>query len=82
MTEAPPCDGSPPARAWTAEAWLDATPARVLALLTEPDAIARWAPIAFDVLELDGGCLQEGSLARIVGPIAGRRLEFDVEIRA
>jgi len=31
-----------------------ASPAEVLALLTEPEAIARWAPIPFEVVQLDG----------------------------
>lgn len=33
----------------------------MFALLTEPDAIARWAPIPFEVMQLDGARLMAGS---------------------
>ena len=55
-------------------------PEQVLELLTEPDAIARWAPIPFELLDLDGARLRPGTRARVSGALAGRRLEFDVEI--
>lgn len=50
-------------------------------MLTEPEAIARWAPVGFDVLELDGERLEAGTRARVGGALAGRRLEFTVHIR-
>ena len=49
-------------------------------LLTEPDAIARWAPTPFELLDLDGERLVAGTRARVSGALAGRQLEFDVEI--
>ncbi len=55
-------------------------PEEVLQLLTEPDAIARWAPIPFEVLDLDTDRLEAGTRARVAGGLAGRQLEFDVEI--
>jgi hypothetical protein len=61
--------------------WLAGMPEQVLELLTEPEAIARWAPIGFDLLELDDERLQAGTRARVRGALAGRQLEFDVEIR-
>jgi hypothetical protein len=67
-------------RAWTIETWVAGAPERVLELLTEPDAIARWAPIPFELLDLDGERLVAGTRARVSGALAGRRLEFDVEI--
>lgn len=57
-----------------------ACPSEVLALLTEPKAIARWAPMPFEVLELDGKRLQAGSHARVAGRLAGRSVEFDVDV--
>ena len=66
---------------WTTETWVAGAPEHVLELLTEPDAIARWAPIPFELLDLDGARLQQGTRARVSGALAGRRLEFDVEIR-
>ena len=55
-------------------------PEEIFELLTEPDAIARWAPIPFEVVELDDERLRAGSRARVRGGLAGRSLEFDVEI--
>src|SRR2546421_10512712 len=68
-------------RTWTTEMWLDGMPEQVLELLTEPDAIARWAPVEFELLELEGERLKAGSHAVVSGTLAGRRLEFEVEIR-
>jgi hypothetical protein len=57
-----------------------AAPADVLALLTAPDAIATWAPVAFEVDELDGRRLRTGSRARVSGGLAGKRVAFDVDV--
>jgi hypothetical protein len=57
-----------------------ASPADVLDLLTEPDAIARWAPIPFEVIELDSRRLVTGSRARVAGRLAGRSVEFEVVV--
>jgi hypothetical protein len=56
------------------------SPTDILELLTEPDAIARWAPIPFEVVALDGRRLQDGSRARVAGRLAGRSVEFDVDV--
>jgi hypothetical protein len=68
-------------RTWTTKMWLEGMPDQVLDLLTDPDAIARWAPIGFDVVDLDDDRLRAGTRARVRGSLAGRTLEFDVEIR-
>jgi hypothetical protein len=57
-------------------------PDEVLAALTEPDAIARWTPVPFEVIDLDTDRLVAGSRARVRGRLAGRTLEFDVEVLA
>jgi len=57
-----------------------AAPRDVLALLTTPDAIATWAPVPFEVEELDGRYLRTGSRARVTGGLAGRRVAFDVDV--
>jgi hypothetical protein len=57
-----------------------AAPRDVLALLTAPEAIATWAPVAFEVDELDGRYLRTGSRARVSGGLAGRRVAFDVDV--
>ncbi len=63
-----------------AEATLAADPAEVMALLTEPTAIAGWAPVPF---ELEGDVadrLAAGDVLRVSGGLAGRRVTFDVEV--
>jgi hypothetical protein len=51
-------------------------------MLTEPDAIAHWTPVPFEVIDLDGDRLVTGSRARVRGRLAGRTLEFDVQVVA
>jgi hypothetical protein len=58
-------------KTWTTETWLAGAPEQVLELLSEPDAIARWAPIAFEVLDLDRERLVAGTRARVSGALAG-----------
>lgn len=65
---------------WRSTATVPGSPADVLAFLTEPDAIARWAPVPFEVLAFDGERLRSGSHARIAGRLAGRSVEFDVVV--
>jgi uncharacterized protein YndB with AHSA1/START domain len=65
---------------WTATTTVDAEPAAVLDVLTDPEALARWAPLPFDVDDLDTPRLMTGSRARVSGRLAGRRVGFDVEV--
>jgi hypothetical protein len=51
-----------------------------MVMLTCPDAIARWAPIPFEVLDFDQDRLQAGDRVRVSGVLAGRSLEFEVEV--
>jgi hypothetical protein len=69
-------------RTWTTQTTVTGLPDEVLALLTEPDAIARWTPVPFELISLDTERLVAGSQARVRGRIAGRILEFDVEVLA
>jgi hypothetical protein len=69
-------------KTWTTHTTVAGLPDEVLALLTEPEAIARWAPIPFELLDLSTDRLCAGSKARVVGRLAGRTLEFDVEVQA
>jgi hypothetical protein len=55
-------------------------PDQVLSLLTEPEAIARWAPVGFDLVDFDGERLVAGDRVRVRGALAGRSLEFEVEV--
>ena len=67
-------------KTWTATTTVEADPEAVLDVLTDPDAVARWAPLPFDVDDLDTPRLMTGSRARVSGRLAGRRVGFDVEI--
>ena len=66
-------------RTWTTHTSVTGLPDEVLALLTEPAAIARWTPVPFELIDLDTDRLEAGSRARVRGGLAGRTLEFDVE---
>jgi hypothetical protein len=65
---------------WTANKTLTGRPADVLVLLTEPDAISRWAPIPFEIVDWDGDRLTPGEHVRVQGRLAGRSLEFEVDV--
>jgi hypothetical protein len=65
---------------WQSNATVPGSPADVLELLTEPQAIARWAPVPFEVVALDGARLESGSHARVTGRLAGRAVEFEVDV--
>ncbi len=51
-------------RTWTTHTTINAEPQHVLETLTAVEAIRRWAPVDFDVEELDGDRLVTGSRAR------------------
>ncbi len=68
------------ARTWTAETWLAGMPDEVLARLTEPESVASWSPVRYELLELDSHRLQTGSRARVRGALGGRPVEFTVDI--
>jgi hypothetical protein len=65
---------------WSAHTRMAGLPDEVLALLTEPDAIARWAPISFEVVDFDRERLRAGDQVRVRGGLTGRSLEFEVEV--
>jgi uncharacterized protein YndB with AHSA1/START domain len=67
---------------WKTTTIVPGSPADVLDLLTEPDAIAEWAPIPFEILELDDRRLRAGSRALVAGRLAGYPVEFEVSVRA
>jgi hypothetical protein len=49
-------------------------------VLTRPCSIASWAPVPFEVEGLEGDRLQTGSRARVAGRLAGKELEFQVDV--
>ncbi|MDQ6818007.1 MAG: SRPBCC family protein [Actinomycetota bacterium] len=69
-------------RTWTTETTVAGLPDEVLALLTDPNAIARWTPVPFELLDMHRDRLVAGTRARVLGRLAGRTLEFDVTVLA
>ncbi len=65
---------------WNAQTVVAGDPDEVLALLTEPDIIARWAPIEFELVDQRNRRLRAGDTVRVRGYLAGRCLEFLVEV--
>jgi uncharacterized protein YndB with AHSA1/START domain len=67
---------------WRATAIANATPERLLEVLTHPEQIRRWSPVDFDIDELDGRTLSPGARARVSGKLAGVAMGFDVRVHA
>src|SRR4051794_2410135 len=67
-------------RTWTAQATTAARPEEILAALTDPSAVARWSPVAFDIDDDRVRRLQTGTRTRVSGRLAGVRVGFDVEV--
>jgi hypothetical protein len=67
-------------RTFTAHTTAVSAPPEVLQRLTDPTAIARWAPIPFEVLELDEKRLYPGATVRVRGQLAGQTAEFSVRV--
>src|SRR6478609_133657 len=65
---------------WTTQTICNGTPEDVLELLTEPGAIARWSPVPFTVVDADRARLSAGDRVRVRGELAGRGLEFLVDV--
>ena len=69
-------------RTWTAQTTVKGRPEDVLAILTDPEACGRWAPIDFEVEDFDSPRLAAGSRVRVIGRLAGQRVGFDVDVHA
>jgi carbon monoxide dehydrogenase subunit G len=65
---------------WTAHTTVTAAPCAVLDLLTDPDAIERWAPVPFELEQLSGKRLDAGAKARVSGKLARFGASFDVSV--
>jgi hypothetical protein len=66
---------------WTATTTTNATPDRLLAVLTHPDEIKRWSPVDFDLDDLEQLRVQTGTRTRVTGALAGVKVAFDVEVQ-
>jgi carbon monoxide dehydrogenase subunit G len=65
---------------WTSHTTVTAAPCAVLDLLTDPDAIERWAPVPFEIEQLNGKRLDTGATARVSGKLARFGASFDVAV--
>ncbi len=65
---------------WTTQTTCHGTPDDVLELLTEPGAIARWSPVPFTLVGSDRDRLSAGDRVRVRGQLAGRGVEFLVDV--
>lgn len=65
---------------WTAQTEMGGGPDQVMQMLTHPGAIARWAPIPFELVDFDGERLRAGDKVTVCGLLAGRSLEFEVDV--
>jgi hypothetical protein len=61
---------------------VNAEPAHVLQVLTDPAACGRWAPVAFTTDQPPGERLQAGTRTRLRGRIAGRNVAFEIHVVA
>jgi len=69
-------------RTWTATTTVEAPPDAVLDVLTDPHAIAAWAPVDFEVSDLNAKRLAAGCRPRVEGRLGGVSVGFDVEVLA
>src|SRR4051794_8933404 len=67
-------------RTYTATTTSTARPEAVLDVLTDPPAVARWAPVDFYVDDLTHARLSRGSRGRVGGGVAGQEIGFGVEV--
>lgn len=65
--------------------WMDrtrchGTPREVMRVLTEADAIARWSPVPFELVGFGRTRLRAGDRVLVRGSLAGRSVEFLVDV--
>jgi hypothetical protein len=69
------------ARTWKSDVAIRTSPEHVLDTLTDVDACEVWSPVGFRVDGVDSGRLRTGTTATVTGRLAGRPVEFLVEVR-
>jgi hypothetical protein len=65
---------------WTEQTVVGASPEAILASLTEPDEISRWAPIEFELIGHRRARLRVGDRVWVEGRLAGQTLRFEVDV--
>lgn len=58
-----------------------ASPASVMAVLTDPAAIRDWSPVPFEIEGCETDVLRAGMSTRVNGSLAGFSVGFDVHVR-
>jgi hypothetical protein len=67
---------------FTATTTTAASPAEVLEILTNPEAIHDWSPVPFSMEGLEGERLRAGSVTRVSGRLGGFSVGLDVTVQA
>jgi hypothetical protein len=65
---------------WEKTALIESDPEQVLERLTDPDAVADWSPIDFELEAIDTDRLASGTHATVASRLAGRRVGFEIEV--
>lgn len=66
---------------WSARATVRGEVREVLAALTDPERIAAWAPVGFELDDPDACPLRAGSHQRVCGSLAGVKAFFEVDVK-
>jgi polyketide cyclase/dehydrase/lipid transport protein len=67
---------------WSSRTVIRAQPARVLDTLTDPDACARWSPVAFSLDDGGSHRLRAGTTCRVSGKLFGAPVRFRLDTLA
>ena len=65
---------------WSSTTRANATPERLLEVLTHPQQIRRWSPVEFDLDDLASRRLAPGTRTQVYGRVGGVRVTFEVEV--
>jgi hypothetical protein len=65
---------------WTAQTKVAGLPDEVLMILTDPDEIARWAPVSFELVDFEGQRLAAGDKVSVRGTLGGPSVQFEVDV--
>jgi hypothetical protein len=67
---------------WSSTAQANATPERLLEVLTHPEQIRLWSPVEFELDDLASRRLAPGTRTQVSGRLAGVRVTFEVHVHA
>jgi hypothetical protein len=67
---------------WSSTAQANATPERLLEVLTHPEQIRLWSPVEFELEDLTSRRLAPGTRTQVSGRLAGVRVTFEVHVHA